>query len=96
MRRQEELTCRIQDKRAKAAKRSQKGLQVVKKEAAGFARQGAAGLRRAGLRMYLSDVHHIQRTGSSIFVSKSNTLQSRFSTRGAKVSASSLVVMITC
>jgi integrase len=34
MRRQEELTRRIQDKRAKAAKRSQKGLQVVKKEAA--------------------------------------------------------------
>jgi hypothetical protein len=31
MRRQEELTRRIQDKRAKAAKRSQKGLQVVKK-----------------------------------------------------------------
>lgn len=34
MRRQEELTRRIQDKRAKGAKRSQKGLQVVKKEAA--------------------------------------------------------------
>jgi hypothetical protein len=34
LRRQEELTRRIQDKRAKAAKRSQKGLQVVKKEAA--------------------------------------------------------------
>jgi integrase len=32
--RQEELTRRIQDKRAKAAKRSQKGLQVVKKKAA--------------------------------------------------------------
>ena len=34
MRRQEELTRRIQDKRAKGAKRSQKGLQVVKKDAA--------------------------------------------------------------
>ena len=34
MRRQEELTRRIQDKRAKAAKRSQRGLQVVKKAVA--------------------------------------------------------------
>ena len=34
MRRQEELTRRIQDKRATRAKLSQKGLQVVKKEAA--------------------------------------------------------------
>jgi len=34
LKRQEELTRRIQDKRAKAAKRSQNGLQVVKKEAA--------------------------------------------------------------
>jgi integrase len=34
MRRQEELTRRIQDKRAKAAKRNQQGLQVVKKDAA--------------------------------------------------------------
>jgi integrase len=34
LRRQEELTRRIQDKRAKAARRSQNGLKVVKKEAA--------------------------------------------------------------
>ena len=34
LRRQEELTRRIQEKRAKAAQRNQKGLQAVKKEAA--------------------------------------------------------------
>ena len=34
MKRQEELTRRVQDKRAKAAKRVEKGLRVVSKEAA--------------------------------------------------------------
>lgn len=35
-------------------------------------------------------------SGSKILDSKSNTLQFRFSTNGPNVSASSLVVMITC